>query len=326
MLNPAIQKAYVILDGTVPDRALFGELARLRGDDILDLVSLASKVRNRFSPGFHACTIMNAKSGMCGEDCRFCSQSSRHETGIERFPLADAAEMVARAGEAYAAGVESFGIVTSGAGYQKVTGEFRKILDAIDAIHTAYPGKNVCATLGHLSEETARELARRDISHYNINIQTNPARYRDLVASTHGIDDRIETIRLLKKNGVKVCAGGIFGLGESMEDRLEMALALRDLDVDIIPLNVLIPIPGTPLAGREPVSAAETALSIALFRLIHPAKTIKFAAGRETRMKDFQGLLMLAGANGIITGGYLTTRGRDVSDDREFIQDLETFR
>ena len=325
MLNPAIERAYQILDGAVPDRSVFEELSRLRGDDILDLLSLASKVRNRFAGGFHACTIMNAKSGMCGEDCRFCSQSSRHDTDIERFPLAGTDEMVARAGEAYAAGVESFGIVTSGTGYQKVTAEFRRILDAIDAIHDAYPGRNVCATLGHLSEETARELARHGISHYNINLQTNPSKYRDLVASTHGVEDRIATIRLLKKNGVKVCAGGIFGLGESREDRLEMALALRGLDADIIPLNVLIPIPGTPLADREPATPAETAVAVALFRLVHPAKTIKLAAGRETRMKDFQGLLMLAGANGIITGGYLTTRGRKVRDDLDFIRDLGTF-
>jgi biotin synthase len=173
---------------------------------------------------------------------------------------------------------------------------------------------------------TAMELAKHDVSHYNINIQTNPARYRELVASTHDIDDRTETIGHLKKHGIKVCAGGIIGMGETMEDRLEMAFALNNLDADIIPINVLIPVPGTPLERQGRISTADAVKTVALVRLINPMKTIKFAAGRETRMKDFQGLIMLAGANGIITGGYLTTRGREVKDDFEFIRDLCTFK
>jgi biotin synthase len=326
MMNPAVKQAYTILDGKHPDKKIYAELSRLDGGDILDLISLSGKVKNKFAPDFHACTIMNAKSGACSEDCRFCAQSSHHDTQIDRYGLVDRDAILDKAGEAYGTGIDNFGIVTSGTGYIKMTAEFRQIIDAVDMIHEKYPGKKVCADLGHLSEETAYELSKHDISHYNINIQTNPGKYQDLVSKTHSVNDRIQTILLLKKHGVKVCAGGIIGLGETMEDRLEMAFALRDLDVDIIPLNVLIPIPGTPLEAQEPVSAAEVAKTFALFRLINPSKIIKFAAGRETRMKDFQALIMLAGANGFITGGYLTTMGRNVNDDLNFAAELRQFQ
>ena len=130
---------------------------------------------------------------------------------------------------------------------------------------------------------------------------------------------------MLKELGVGVCCGGILGLGETMWDRVEMAYALKELNVDVIPLNVLIPIEGTALQDQTLTPVAEIAKTFALFRLINPKKTIKFAAGRETRMKDFQGLLMLAGVNGMLTGGYLTTRGRDTEEDNAFINDLNSF-
>jgi biotin synthase len=326
MLHPAVEKAYAILDGTHVDKKIFTELSMLEGGDILDLASLAGKVRDRFAGGFHSCTIMNAKSGACAEDCRFCAQSTHHNARIDRYGLVDADMILDKAAEAFAEGVENFGIVTSGTGYIRTSGEFKQIIEAIDLIHRRYPDKNICASLGHLSEETALELSRHDILHYNINIQTNPERYRDLISTTHRANDRIQTILVLKKHGVRICSGGIIGLGESAEDRLALAFSLRDLDVDVIPLNVLIPIPGTPLERQEPVPASEVVKTFALFRLINPTKIIKFAAGRESRMKDFQGLVMLAGANGFITGGYLTTRGREVKDDLDFKDELRKFQ
>ena len=325
MLHPTIEKAYGILRGKIPGRELFMELSTLQGEDVIDLISLAHKVKNKFSPNSHVCTIMNAKSGACSEDCRFCAQSTHHDSAIERFPLAGNDVILQKAAETFRGNVDSFGIVTSGTGYIKITGEFKQIMDVIDQIHETFPDKNVCASLGHLSEETARELSKHNIAHYNINIQTNPAYYRELISTTHTVNDRIRTILLLKKNSVKICAGGIIGLGETMNDRLEMAFALKDLDVDVIPLNVLIPIPGTPLEKQEPLPAVDIAKTFALFRLIHPTTIIKFAAGRETRMKDFQGLIMLT-ANGLITGGYLTTRGREGKDDEYFMEELRRFR
>ncbi len=322
--NDLINQAYSALNGTPIDHQLAEELAGIQGPDILDLVSLANKVRARFAPEMHACTIMSAKSGQCSEDCRFCAQSAHHEAVIDVYPLASKDDIVAKAQEAHASGVKSFGIVASGYGCKNMDDNFRSVLESIDTIHEMFPEIHVCASLGILSEETAKALAERNIRHYNINIQTNPERYSELISTTHEIQERIDTIKLLKKFGVGVCCGGILGLGETMSDRIKMAFALKDLDVDVIPLNVLIPIKGTRVESA-PLPASEIAKTFALFRLIHPTKIIKFAAGRETRMKDFQGLLMLAGANGLLTGGYLTTRGRDREEDDAFMRDLEGF-
>jgi len=129
----------------------------------------------------------------------------------------------------------------------------------------------------------------------------------------------------VKKYGIQACCGGIFGLGETMEDRVELAYALRELDVEIIPLNVLIPIEGTKVENVEPISVSDIAKAFAITRLVNPTKSIKFAAGRETKMKDFQGLLMLAGINGFLTGGYLTTRGRETSEDMKLLEEIEYF-
>ena len=320
-----IQRAYAILDGTELERGLIERLSELDGEDILDLVSLANKVRARFSPSTHACTIMNAQSGECSENCRFCAQSAHHDSVVDVYPLVEIAEILERARVTHESGVGSFGIVTSGYGFKKIDATFGRILEGIEAIHEEFPEMKVCASLGVLSRETATALADRDIAHYNINIQTNPSRYAELISTTHSVEERIETVRLLKKNGVGVCCGGIMGLGETMLDRIEMAYVLKDLDVDVIPLNVLIPIEGTAVEGQSSLPAVEVAKTFALFRLVNPATTIKFAAGRETRMNDFQGLLMLSGANGLLTGGYLTTRGRDTEQDKLFLKDLEGF-
>jgi len=325
MINPAIEQAYAVLDGKPMDRELALELSALQGEDILDLVSLANKVRNRHAREGHVCTIMNAKSGACAENCRFCAQSGHHRAEIEVYPLQTVDSMVAAAREAYDTGVRSFGLVTSGTGFMEVDETFQTILDGIDAIHEALPGLHVCTSLGILGDAPAKLLGEHGIQHYNINLQTDPARYADLVATTHGIDARIETIRRLKSAGIGVCCGGILGLGETMADRVSMAYALKDLDVEVIPLNVLVPIAQTPLEQSPSIEPAEAALTFALFRLINPTKVIKFAAGRESRMRDFQGLLMLAGVNGMLVGGYLTTRGRDVSEDDVFARQLQAF-
>lgn len=158
-----------------------------------------------------------------------------------------------------------------------------------------------------------------------MNLQTSPKRYAELIADTHTIEDKIATIKYLQEFGVTNCTGGIFGLGENWEDRVDMAFVIRDLNVEGTPLNVLLPIKGTPLEGREIMAPADVAKAFAIFRLVNPAGMIKFAAGRETVMKDFQGLLMLSGLNSMITGGYLTTRGRSVEDDVKFIEQLNRF-
>ncbi len=328
-LHPQLAAAYRVLQTGEPiTRAEALLLAELPGELALDLASLANKVKNHHGNGtesLYACSIMNAKSGVCGENCKFCAQSKHNHADIEVYELVDEEAVLIEARNCVSEGVSHFGIVTSGYGYKTITPEFQRLLDMIDRLHAELPGLSVCASLGMLGEEPAAALAAHGIAHYNINIQVAPDRYHDLIADTHSVEERIETIKRLRKNNISVCCGGIMGVGESMQDRIDMIFALQELDVTVIPLNVLVPIEGTPLAGQEAISVADIVKTFAICRLAHPQKVIKFAAGRETIMKDFQGLLMLSGANGYLTGGYLTTRGRDVAEDRRFAAQIASF-
>lgn len=327
MINAYIKEAYdiVYINNNQLPKDLALNLAKLEGTDILDLISLANKVKVKYANDEHICTIHNAKSGACSQDCSYCAQSSHFQTNIEVYPFQDIKTIMMAAEKTLQSGVNIFGLVTQGYGYKKINREFQQILDTIDNIYDVFPDIEVCGSFGILSEETAKALADHKVKHYNHNLQVNPTKYKDLVATTHIIEERIETVKLVKKYGIKACCGGIFGLGETMEDRVELAYALRELDVEIIPLNVLIPIKGTKVENAEPVPVSEIAKAFAITRLVNPTKAIKFAAGRETKMKDFQGLLMLAGANGFLTGGYLTTRGRETHEDLDLLDELQRF-
>ncbi len=325
-VHPDVHAAYAVLSGQSLDRGLALRLSQLEGPDILDLASLAHKVRLAFAPADHLCTILNAKSGACSEDCSFCAQSSHHTAAIAVYPLLSSGQILEAAGRAYSQGIRTFGLVTSGWGWKEITPEVEAVLSAIRDLHARYPDLAVCGSFGILSEEAAAALSAAGIVHYNLNLQVAPGRYADLVSSTHTAAERVETIRRLQRHGIKICAGGIIGLGETMADRIDLALTLAALNVDVIPLNVLLPLPGTPLERQPAVAVAEIVKTFALFRLLLPAKSIKFAAGRETLLKDFQGLLMLAGASGFLTGGYLTTRGRDIGEDQAFARALAGFR
>ena len=324
-LHPDIEQAYKVLDGEELSEAEALALTKISGCDILDLVSLANKVRDKFAPEIVPCSIINAKSGVCSQNCKFCAQSGHHATGIETYELLEPEKIVEGARVVYNQGVRSYGIVTSGLGYTETDPEFLRILECMDALKKEFPELNICVSLGILTENAARLLAEHGAYRYNMNLQTNPERYAELISDTHSIVKKIQTIRYLQKYGVTICCGGIFGLGENWNDRIKMAQACRDLNVDGIPLNVLLPIDGTPLEGRPVMEPADVAKAFAVFRLMNPTKMLKFAAGRETTMKDFQGLLMLGGMNSMITGGYLTTRGRSVEEDRGFLSHLELF-
>lgn len=330
IINDSIKKAYAVLEtGSPLPYAIAIELADLPGEDVLDLLSLANKVRNRYAVPpdgeLHSCSIVNAKSGLCTENCRFCAQSLHNSADVEEYPLLEQERILQSAAAIYNEGIRRFGVVTSGYGYKKVDPEFLKIIAIIDRLQQAYPDLHVCASLGVLGEEPVRMLAGHNVAHYNINMQVAPHRYSDLIADSHSLDERIETVRLLGKHGVPVCCGGILGVGETMLDRVDFLYALQKLEIAVIPLNVLVPIDGTTLEGAALPAITDIVKTFALCRLVHPRKIIKFAAGRESVMKDFQGLLMLAGANGLLTGGYLTTRGREIGDDRQFMQQLSGF-
>jgi biotin synthase len=285
-----------------------------------ELIYEADKIRRQFSgTKIELCNILNAKSGLCNEDCRFCAQSTRYATGVVRYPLKKKEEILEAAKRAKEIGAERFDIVTSGAAVSKE--ELGIICDTINEI-TAKIGIKMCASLGSLDEESLRLLKQSGLSRYHHNIESSPT-YFPKIATTHTFQDRINTIIAAKKTGLEVCSGGIIGMGESLNDRVGMALCLKELDVDSIPINILVPIKGTPLQIQEQLSCTEAIRAIALFRIILKDKIIKIAAGRESVLKDFQALAFMAGANGMLIGGYLTIRGREVEEDKKLINEIE---
>lgn len=284
------------------------------------LLSLADKVRSsRAGNRVELCNILNAKSGLCAEDCKFCAQSCRHSTGISTYPLKTSAEILEAAKRARDIGAERFDIVTSG--NTLTEDEVRRIADCLSEIR-AKIGIKMCASLGKLGEEDLRLLKGAGLSRYHHNIETSP-RYFSKIVTTHAFKDRLETIEAAKKAGLEVCSGGIIGLGETWDDRIEMALILKKLDVTSVPINILVPIKGTPFEALDAISSIDAIRTIALFRIILEDKVIKIAAGRESILKDFQALAFMAGANGMLIGGYLTLKGRSVEDDRKLVEGVE---
>lgn len=286
----------------------------------LELISMADKVRQEFvGSKIELCNIMNAKSGLCGEDCKFCAQSSRHSTGASVYPLKNKKEIFEAALKARDIGAERFDIVTSGDHLSEK--ELAVICESIQEI-TSKIGIAMCASLGTLDEEAFKLLKKSGLSRYHHNIETAPS-YFSKIVSTHKFEDRINTIRAAKKAGLGVCSGGIIGLGESLEDRIEMALCLKELNVDSVPINVLVPIKGTPLETTNAISCMEAIRTIAIFRIILKDKINKIAAGRESCLKDFQALAFMAGANGMLIGGYLTIKGRAPEDDYKLLKEIK---
>lgn len=287
---------------------------------VTELISKANRIRKaEAGPDLELCSIMNAKSGMCSEDCRFCAQSSRHSTAVYTYPLKKKDEMVEAARRAKEIGAKRFDIVTSGNTLTK--GEIARIVEAVSEI-TNEIGIDMCASLGRLDEESLRALKKAGISRYHHNIETSPNYYPKIV-TTHSFQERIATVRAAKNAGLEVCSGGIIGMGETWDDRIDMALILKELEVDSVPINILVPIKGTPLEDLEPLSCIDAIKTIAIFRIILKDRIIKIAAGRESILKDFQGMAFMAGANGMLIGGYLTIKGRDVKDDWALAEEIK---
>lgn len=285
-----------------------------------ELISRADSIRHESAgPKLELCSILNAKSGLCGQDCKFCAQSARHHTGASVYPFKAKEEILEAARRAKDIGAERFDIVTSGETLSK--DELNRACDAISEV-TSKIGIKMCASLGSLDEEALISLKQAGLSRYHHNIETSPG-YFPRIVTTHTFQDRIRTIKAAKGAGLEVCSGGIIGMGETMEDRVEMAICLKELDVDSVPINVLVPIKGTPLGTRETISCHEAIKTIAVFRIILKDKIIKIAAGRESVLKDFQAMAFMAGANGMLIGGYLTIKGREVSEDRKLVEEIE---
>lgn len=286
---------------------------------LAELMALADKTRKDcVGDRIELCNIMNTKSGLCAEDCKFCAQSCRHKTGIDTYPLKSIDEILEAALRAKEIGAERFDIVTSGNTLSD--GELKRIADAISLIRGRV-GIKICASLGKLSEKDLLFLKSAGLGRYHHNIETSP-RYFSAITTTHTFQDRLETIRAAKEAGLEVCSGGIVGLGESWDDRIDIALTLRDLDVTSVPINILVPIKGTPFENTAVLSPIDAIKTIALFRIILQDKIIKVAAGRESVLKDFQAMAFMAGANGMLIGGYLTIRGRSIDEDWLLIEEI----
>jgi biotin synthase len=285
-----------------------------------ELMALArdAKLRER-GDSFSLCTIMNVKSGRCTEDCAFCAQSSRYRTGSPVYPLKSTVEILEAAAKAKDAGAARFSLVTSGRNLAR--SEVDELAMGIEQIRTGV-GINVCASLGILDPEALATLKSAGLSRYHHNIETSESFFPKVI-STHSFKERISTIHIAKEAGLEVCSGGIIGLGESAEDRVEMALTLADLGVDSVPINILVPIPGTPLASQAPLSVEEIIRTIAVFRLIFPDKAIRIAGGRESALMDFQGLAFWAGADAMLIGGYLTVAGRPIEVDLKLVREVK---
>jgi len=295
------------------------QLTHIINEDIPLLSAFANKIRIQFTgKNVDMCGIVNARSGMCSEDCKFCAQSVYHDTKAPIHNLLDIEQIAAAAQKAQEQGAKRISIVTSGKGMDSDP-DFQKIIESIQAImnHTSL---KVCANLGTLSLEQARMLASVGVKRYAHNLETSENFYPS-VCTTHSYQERVNTIQAAKAAGMELCTGGIIGMGESWQDRIDFAFALKSLDVASIPINILNPIKGTALEDVTPPSPLDIIKTFAIFRFIFPDKIIRPAGGREINLRDMQGHLMLSGANGLIIGNYLTFTGRNTVADFQMVQD-----
>jgi len=285
-----------------------------------DLLYGANQIRRRFfGDKVRVCSIVPGRLGGCSQDCAFCAQSVRYDTAVDKTPQALTDEQIlAAAAEAKKKSVPNFGIVYSG----KAVGdaELDRLIDLTARIHHDY-GMGVCMGLGILNRTQMRRLAKAGVVRYNHNLETS-RRYFGQIVTTHSYDDRICTIEAALEAGLGVCAGGIFGIGETEQDRIDMALELRRLSVDTVPMNFLHPIPGTPLGDTEPLCPREILRIIALYRFILPQTNLKVAGGRVLNLRDLQSWIFYAGCTSILSGNYLTTAGRAVEEDMQMLRDL----
>ena len=263
------------------------------------------------------CTIINGKSGHCSEDCKFCAQSARNATECETYSFLDKEVILAEAKSNQADGVDRFSIVTAA---KTLKGkEFDKAIEAFRLLHETCELK-LCASMGLLSAEQLTRLADCGVSRYHENIETSKRNFPN-ICTTHTYEDKIRTIRAAQDAGLSVCSGGIIGMGETWEDRIDMAVSLAELGILSIPLNALIPLPGTPFENLPQLTEEEILRTVAIFRFLNPTASIRMAAGRSILKNAGRGAFC-SGASAAITGNMLTTTGSTIASDRQMLTDL----
>lgn len=311
-----------VLDGGSISRAEAQWLFELEdAADIHDLLGWANRIRERFKGNkIHLCSIVNAKAGNCSENCRFCAQSSFYQTGSPKYGFVDPEPVLEAAEEASRHGVTAVGLVAAWKGLQE-----GPLLDEVcDRIRelTATGKTRPDASLGLIkSQRVADRLREAGLECYGHNLESS-RRFFPSHCTTHSYEDRLETIRYLKNAGIKICSGGIIGMGETREDRCDLAFALKELGANVVPINILNPIPGTPFEANAPLPPLEILKTIACFRFVLPRQEIMIAGGRTANLRDLQSLIFLAGASALMVGNYLTTLNQPVERDLQMLKDL----
>jgi len=295
-------------------------LAELPDRLLWDLLAIADRVRRQHKGNrVHTCTIQNGKSGKCSEDCGFCSQSQSATTDAPVYALLPKEEMQEAAMAAHRSGIDRFSVVTSGRGLPKE--QVKKVAEAFADIPAQTGHTQWCASLGILAESELQELRKAGVTRFHHNLETARSHFPN-ICKTHTYDDRIATIKAAQKVGMSVCVGGIFGLGETDAQAVEYALELRNLKVDSVPMNFLIPVAGTKMEGSPRISSRRCLKLIALFRLILPSQDILICGGREDNLRELHPFVIHAGANGLMTGNYLTREGRTLAKDLAMLNDM----
>ena len=289
--------------------------------DILDLLSWANRIREHFKGNkIHLCSIVNAKAGSCSENCSFCAQSSFYQTGSPKYGFVDPEPVLEAAEEANKNSVTAVGLVAAWKGLNE-----GPILDEVcDRIREIKAGGKTRpdASLGIIKKQAvADRLKEAGLECYGHNLESS-RRFFPQTCSTHTFDDRLETISYLKKAGIKICSGGIIGMGETREDRCDLAFELRAIGANVVPVNILNPIPGTPFEKNPPLPVMEILKTIACFRFILPRQEIMIAGGRTVNLRDAQSMIFMAGASALMVGNYLTTLNQPVEKDLQMIKDL----
>jgi biotin synthase len=305
------------LAGQVPTRAEALSVLASPDEELLAVLHAAFELRrHHHGRDVRIHVLQNAKSGLCPEDCAFCSQSARFPARVDRYALLSAEELVAGARHAAALGAVKYCMVTSTRGPSQR--ELDVICDAVRQIK-AELSLNVCTSLGLLKPGQAEQLAAAGVTRFNHNLESSRAHFPE-VCSTHSYDDRIATVRAAKAAGMEACCGGIMGMGESPADRVALAFELRELEVESIPVNFLDPRPGTPLAELPRLSPQDCLRCLAMFRFVNPSRDIRVAGGREVNLRQLQPLALFP-ANSIFSNGYLTTPGQGPAADQQMIAD-----
>lgn len=304
-----------ILNGSLLEKS---EIISLLTEPIIELSKAANEIRDFFcGNSFDICTIINGKSGRCPENCKYCAQSIHFKTDIEEYPLLDSKRILDEAKHNENKGVLRYSIVTSGKKLSQ-----KDLNDVCKSYKLIKENSNIslCASHGLLCYEDFIKLKKAGVSRYHNNLETSRNFFHN-ICTTHSYEEKIETIKAAQKAGLEVCSGGILGLGESMEDRIDMALEIRSLGIKSIPVNILNPIKGTPLENSKVLSYDEIKRTIAIFRFIIPYGAIRLAGGRGL-LHDKRKSLFECGANATITGDMLTTAGITINEDMSIIKEL----